>query len=114
MQLRLLTVLCHAVLVAALAGSALAALTPARVGLALLLATPLLATLHGLVREHRATLQSLAVLLVAYVGGTSVEVVARAGDATLLNVALLAAVLELGLTLALIRRGRLRPPSARE
>jgi hypothetical protein len=34
--------------------------------------------------------------------------VARAGDAPLLSVALLAAALELGLTLALIRRGR--PP----
>jgi hypothetical protein len=108
MPLRLVAILCHAVLIAAIAVSVLSTLTPARVGLALLLVAPLLATLRGLVREHRTTLQRLAVLLVAYVGGTSVEVVARAGDAPLLSVALLAATLELGLILVLIRWGR--PP----
>jgi hypothetical protein len=41
---------------------------------------------------------------VAYIGGASVVVVARAGDALPFSVALLAAALELGLLLALIRR----------
>jgi len=108
MPLRVVTILCQAVLIAAMAASVLTTATPARVGLALLLVAPLLATLPGLVRERRTTLQRLAVLLVAYIGGASVEVVARAGDAPLLNIALLAAALELGLALALIRRGR--PP----
>jgi hypothetical protein len=108
MPLRLVTILCHVVLIAAIAVSVLSPATPARAGLALLFVAPLLLTLRGLVRGRRPTLQHLAVLLVAYVGGTSVEVVARAGGAPLLSVALLAAALELGLTLALIRRGR--PP----
>jgi hypothetical protein len=102
------------VLIAAIVASALSTLTPARVGLALALVAPLLATLPGLVRQRRPTLQALAVLLVAYVGGASVEVVARAGAAPLVSVALLAGVLELGLLLALIRRGRRPPPGARE
>jgi hypothetical protein len=51
----------------------------------------------------------LAVLLVVYIGGISVEVVAQSGREPLLSVALLAAVLELGLLLALTRR-----PAARE
>jgi hypothetical protein len=109
MPLRVVTILCHAILIAAIAASALATVTPARVGIALLLVTPLLVTLRGLARDRRTTLQRLAVLLVAYIGGASVEVVARAGGAPLLNIALLAAALELGLTLALIRRGR-QPP----
>jgi hypothetical protein len=54
-------------------------------------------------------LQRLAVLLVAYVGGFSVEVVARSGDAPSQTIALLAAALELALTLALIRGDRRRP-----
>ena len=108
MPIRVVTILCQAVLIAALAASVLSTVTLARIGLALLLVAPLLVTLRGLVRNRRTTLQRLAVLLVAYIGGASVEVVARAGDAPLLSVALLAAALELGLTLALIRRGR--PP----
>jgi hypothetical protein len=44
------------------------------------------------------------VLLVAYIGGLSVEVVARSGREPSLSIALLAAVLELALVLALIRR----------
>ena len=108
MPLRLVAILCHVVLIAAIVASVLSTLTPVRVGLALLVVAPLLVTSRGLARERRTALQGLAVLLVAYVGDTSVEVVARAGDAPLLNVALLAAALELGLILALIRRGR--PP----
>lgn len=113
MRIRLVAVLCHVVLIAAIATSSLSTLTAARLGLALLLVAPLLATLPGLSRAHRKTLQALAIMLVAYVGGMSVEVVARAGAATLLNVALLASVLELGLTLAIIRRARLPLPGAR-
>jgi hypothetical protein len=108
MPLRVVAILCHVVLIVAIAASVLSTVTPARAALAVLLAAPLLVTLRGLVRERRTTLQRLAVLLVAYIGGASVEVVARAGDAPLLNVALLAAALELGLVLVLIRRGR--PP----
>jgi hypothetical protein len=114
MPIRLVAVLGHGVLIAAIAASTLSTLTPARLGLASLLVAPLLATLPGLARAHRTTLQVLAVLLVAYVGGISVEVVARSGAATLLNVALLAAVLDLGLVLAIIRRGRPPRPGARE
>ena len=114
MPLRPVTLLCHSILIATIAASALSALTPARVALALALVAPLLATVPGLVRQRRGTMQALAVLLVAYVGGASVEVVARAGSAPLVNAALLAGVLELGLLLALIRRARPHPPGARE
>jgi hypothetical protein len=114
MPLRAVAILCHVVLLAAIAASVLSTITLARAALALLLVAPLLVTLRGLVNERRAALPRLAVLLVAYIGGTSVEVVARAGDAPLISIALLAAALELGLTLALIRRGRPTPPSARE
>ncbi len=114
MPLRLVTIACHLVVIGTVAASALATVTPARVGLALLLVAPLLVTLRGLVRERATTLQRLAVLLVVYIGGASVEVVAQAGDAPLLSAALLAAALELGLLLALIRRGRPPAPSARE
>jgi hypothetical protein len=114
MPIRLVAILCHLVLIAAIAASALSTLTPARLGLALLLVAPLLAALPGLARAQRKPLQALAIVLVAYVGGTSVEVVARAGGAPLLNVALLTAVLELGLVLAIIRRARPLRPGARE
>jgi hypothetical protein len=53
-------------------------------------------------------------MLVAYVGGASVEVVAQAGNARMASVALLVAVLELGLLLALIRRSAHAAPGARE
>jgi hypothetical protein len=72
----------------------------------------LLLVLPGLMRGDRRIEQRLAVLLVPYVGGISMEVVARAGTALALNAALLAAVLELGVLLALIRHPR--SPSARE
>jgi hypothetical protein len=101
---------CHVLLMAALAASIIAPPTALRLGTAALLLLPLLLTLRGLQAGQRTTLQRLAVLLVAYIGGASVEVVARSGAAPLLSVALLAAVLELGLVLALIRRR----PTARE
>jgi hypothetical protein len=104
MPLRHALVGCHLLLVAALAASLLPPPSPLRLGAAALLAAPLLMTLRGLARGRRASLQANAVLLVAYIGGFSVEVVARAGDAPSQSVALLAAALDLGLTLALIRR----------
>lgn len=114
MPLRRVTLACHALLIAALAAALLApALTALRTVAAALLAAPLLASWPGLARGDGRIEQRLAVLLVAYIGGISVEVVARAGASALLNAALLVAVLELGLLLALIRR-RPHRPSARE
>jgi hypothetical protein len=105
---------CHLLLIAALAASLVPPATALRLGVAALLALPLLLTLHGLAHGRRATLQRLAVLLVAYIGGASVEVVARSGNAPSLSIALIAAVLELGLLLALIRRSGPSAPEARE
>jgi ABC-type multidrug transport system permease subunit len=105
---------CHLLLIGALVAGVLPPLTLLRLGVVLLLATPLLLTLGGLIAARRATLQRLAVLLVAYIGGLCVEVVARSGDAPALAVALLAAVLELGLLLALIRRPLPNAPENRE
>jgi len=93
------------VLIAALAGHVLVGGTAApRIVLAAGISIPLLLALPGVVRRRREILKRLAVLLVAYIGLISVEVVARSGQAALLNVALLAAALELGLVIALIRR----------
>ena len=98
------TVGCHLLLIAALVACLLPPVTALRLAAAVLLALPLLLTLRGVAQGRRASLQRLAVLLVAYIGGFSVEVVARAGTAAPASVALIAAVLELGLILALIRR----------
>ena len=109
---RPIALLCHALLVVTIAltgfgdgASALRVLATAAI------IAPLLATLPGLARGQRQTERWLAVLLVLYVGATSVEVVARAG-APLVSTALLAAVAELGVLLVLIRRSRDRSPSA--
>jgi hypothetical protein len=83
--------------------------TPLRLVVAAVVLLPLLLTLRGLAMGRRTTEQRLAVLLVVYVGGASVEVVAQSGSVPLLSAALLAAALELGLLLALTRR-----PAARE
>jgi hypothetical protein len=104
MPLRRAIVGCHLLLIGALVASFVPPASALRLGAAALLSLPLLLTLRGLARSRRATLQTTAVLLVAYIGGFSVEVVARSGDAPAQSVALLVAVLELGLTLALIRR----------
>jgi hypothetical protein len=104
---------CHLLLIGALVASLLPP-TAVRLTVTALLALPLLLTLRGLIGIRRTTLQRLAVLLVAYIGGLSVEVVARAGDAPWLSVALIGAVLELSLLLALIRRSAPRAPRARE
>jgi uncharacterized membrane protein len=115
MPLRPIVVGCHLLLATAIAAHVVAtAPTAPRLVLAALLTLPLLLALRGLVRGQRAVEQRLAVLLVLYVGGASVEVVAQAGRAPLLGVALLAASLELALLLALIRRGAPRAPAARE
>jgi uncharacterized membrane protein len=112
-ELRRIAWTCHALLCAAVAFAILApALSPLGAALVAIVLAPLLLVLPGLVRGDRRIEQRLAVLLVPYIGGISMEVVARAGASFALNVALLAAVLELGLLLALIRRPR--SPSARE
>jgi len=100
---------CHLLLIAALAASLVPPATALRFSIAVLLALPLLLTLPGLAQGRRTTLQRLAVLLVAYIGGLSVEVVARSGNAPSLSLALIAAVLELGLLLAFIRGARNAP-----
>jgi hypothetical protein len=107
-------VACHLLLIGALAAAVLPPVTILRLAAVALLATPLLLTLGGLSAARRVTLQRLAVLLVAYIGGLCVEVVARSGDALALTVALLAAVLELGLVLALTRRALSSAPAGRE
>ena len=109
---RRMALVCHSLLVATIALSALGA-DPSGLGLlaAAAILAPLLATLPGLARGQRQTQRWLAVLLVLYVGATSVEVVARAG-APLVSTALLAAVAELSVLLVLIRRSRDPSPSA--
>jgi hypothetical protein len=107
--LRFATTGIHVLLMAMLALSVLTPPTAVRLALAVVVLSPLLLTLHGLRAGRRPVEQRLAVLLVVYIGGISVEVVAQSGRATLLSAALLAAVLELGLLLALTRR-----PAARE
>jgi hypothetical protein len=114
MTLRRVAVTCHLVLVAALAASLLAEVSLTRLALAAIVTAPLLATLRGLVLGRRPIEQRLAVLLVAYIGGTSVEVVARAGGALGPSIALLAAALELGVLLGLIRRASPPARDARE
>lgn len=103
MSLRRAALGCHLLLMAALAAATLPP-TPLRLAFAVLLLLPLLLSVRGLATGRRAVEQRLAVLLVAYVGGISVEVVARSGSAAILNGALLVAVLELGLLLMLTRR----------
>jgi uncharacterized membrane protein len=66
----------------------------------------------GLLRRRRAAYQWLAVGLVLYVGAASVEVVAASGQARAAALVLLAALVELGLLLALIRG--VRPPRSAE
>ena len=97
---------CHLLLIAALVASFVPPPSALRFTAAALLAAPLLVTLPGLVQARRTALQWLAVLLVAYIGGLSVEVVARSGNAPAQSFALLVAALELALTLALSRRAR--------
>lgn len=114
-MLRTSVLACHVLLAAALAASIIVpALSWARLGLASAVTLPLLLTLRGLVLNRRATQQLVSVLLVLYVGGTAVEVVAHSGASSLANVALLAAALDLALLLVLIRRQARLAPAARE
>jgi len=104
MSLRLAAVVCHMLLGAAFAAGILsAAVSPLRVGTAIAVTLPLLLTLRGLAVGRRSSEQRLCVLLVLYVGGAAVEVVAHSGAAPLASVALLAAALELAFLLVLIR-----------
>ena len=113
--MRAAAVVCHVLLAVSLAASILApAVSWPRVGATIAVVLPLLATLRGLALGLRSTEQRLCVLLVLYVGGTAVEVVAHSGGAALANIALLAAALELALLLVLIRRQPRRAPAARE
>jgi uncharacterized membrane protein len=102
---------CHVLLVALLAAEILTPVpTAVRLTIAIVVAAPLLATLPGLIRDSRAAERWLAALLIPYIGGLCVEVVAHAGAAPLLAAALLAAVAEIAFLLALSRR----PRAARE
>ena len=105
---------CHLLLSGALVASLLPPVSAPRVFVAALLLLPLALTLRGLWQSRRTTLQRVAVLLVAYIGGLSVEVVARLGSAPSFSIALLAAVLELGLVLSFIRRSTPSAQRARE
>jgi uncharacterized membrane protein len=106
-RLRNAAVGCHALLAALLALEILTPLpTAARLLVAAVVVAPLLATLPGLMRDSRGAQRWLAALLVPYIGGLCVEVVARAGAAPLLGAALLAAVAEIALLLALSRQPR--------
>jgi hypothetical protein len=114
MLLRRATLGCHLFLIGSLVAGLVPPATPARLLAAALLSLPLLLTMRGAAQGERAVVQRLAVLLVAYIGGTSVEVVAHSGGALPFNIALLAALLELSLALALIRRSDPAAPRARE
>ena len=107
--------LCHGLLLVAVAALAavLAAGLPWRVLAGAAVSVPLLLTLPGLINADRRGWQRLAVLLVAYAGGATVEVVANAGSSRLASIALLASVGELGALLALIRRSQGGSPAAR-
>ena len=106
-RLRNAAIGCHASIAALLA---LEILTPATTAVRLfvtaIVVAPLLATLPGLIRDRRGAQRWLAALLVPYIGGLCVEVVARAGAAPLLGAALLAAVAEIALLLVLSRQPR--------
>jgi hypothetical protein len=109
MSLRGLAIVFHWLLILALVASFVPPPSALRLAAAASLALPLLLTLQGLAAARRASLQRLAVLLVAYIGGFSIEVVARSGEAPAPNGALIVAAVELGLTLALIRRAPTGP-----
>ena len=111
--LRHIALACHVALILLLAMATLAAgITPFLLCVAVAIVAPLLIALHALVTRRGGAERWLALLLVPYTGGLSVEVVARAGAAPLLSTGLLISVLELGVLLALIRSGR--PSAVRE
>ena len=103
--------ICHAALLGAVT---LGLLTsglpdPGRFVLAAAAAVPLVAALPGLKERRRYTYQWLAFALVAYAGAAAVEVIATSGRSPFASIALLAALIELGLLFTLNRRP---PPQA--
>lgn len=104
---------CHAALLAAVTAGILTAALPAavRAALAVAAALPLAAAVPGLRRRRRYTYQWLAFVLVAYAGAASVEVVATSGGSPFATIALLAALIELGLLFTLNRANRSPPPA---
>ncbi|HEX6992613.1 MAG TPA: DUF2069 domain-containing protein [Gammaproteobacteria bacterium] len=107
--------LCHgALLAAATVGLMTSALPlPGRVALAAAAASPLVAAAPGLARRRLYTYQWLAFALVGYAGAAAVEVVATSGRSPLATIALLAALVELGVLFTLSRAARPRPPANR-
>lgn len=114
-MLRIAVIVCHVLLAGTLAASIVVPTASwLRIGLGVAITLPLISTVRGLVLNLRATQQRVSVLLVLYVGGTAVEVVAHSGAAPLANMALLTAALELALLLVLIRRQARLASAARE
>ena len=101
-HLRRAVLVVHGLLIAAVVGAVGLASAP-RIALAAAVALPLLLAVPGLVRSRRSTYPLLAVVLVPYAGAASIEIVAAAGETRAAALALLAALVELGLLLALIR-----------
>ncbi|HEY8432835.1 MAG TPA: DUF2069 domain-containing protein [Sandaracinaceae bacterium] len=107
---------CHAVLLAAVTVGLMTSALPlaGRAMLAAAAALPLAAAVPGLARRRRYTYLWLAFALVGYAGAAAVEVVATSGRAPFATVALLAALIELGLLFMLSRRAPPRPRANRE
>lgn len=107
--------ICHGALLAAAAVGLLTSALPfpARAALAAAAALPLLLAVPGLQRRRRYTYQWLAFALVGYAGAAAVEVVATLGRSPFAAIALLAALIELGL-LFMLNRARMPPRANRE
>lgn len=75
-------------------------------------AAPLVLAIPGLYRGRRYTFRWLALALVAYAGLAATEVVASLGTSVAASIALLAALIELGLLLS--RSGTTPPRATRE
>src|SRR5690606_18396342 len=75
-------------------------------------AAPLVLAIPGLYRGRRYTFRWLALALVAYAGLAATEVVASLGTSVAASIALLAALIELGLLLS--RSGATPPRATRE
>jgi hypothetical protein len=96
---------CHLALLTAVAGSILRTGLP-RPWLEILLtlaSLPLLLTFPAVARDRRPVYPWLSLALVCYAGAATVEVIATSGTAVLSTLVLLAALLELGLLLLLLR-----------
>jgi uncharacterized membrane protein len=106
----------HAALLTAVTVGILTSTLPAaaRVALAGAAALPLVAAIPGLRRRRQYTYQWLAFVLVGYAGAASVEVVATSGGSPFATIALLAALVELGLLFTMSRASRSPPQSNHE